>query len=77
VAYTLEETYELVDNVRERAKQGGDAAVLSELGDLLFQVYFMACVAEEDGLYDLGEVAARHPSQAGTAPPPYLRRCLR
>jgi len=31
VAYTLEETYELVDNVRERAREGGDTAVLSEL----------------------------------------------
>ncbi|HLA82318.1 MAG TPA: nucleoside triphosphate pyrophosphohydrolase [Thermoleophilia bacterium] len=58
VAYTLEETYELVDTVRERAKGGGDGAVRSELGDLLFQVYFIACVAEEEGLYDLGEVAS-------------------
>lgn len=57
VSYTLEETYELVDTIRNRA-QGGDAAVRGELGDLLFQVYFLACVAEEQGLYDLGEVAA-------------------
>ena len=32
--------------------------VCGELGDLLFQVYFMASVAEEQGLYDLGDVAA-------------------
>jgi MazG family protein len=57
ISYTLEETYELVDTIRNRGK-GGDAAVRGELGDLLFQVYFLACVAEEHGLYDLGEVAA-------------------
>jgi len=45
------------------------------LGDLLFQVYFLACVAEEQGLYDLGDVAAgiqaklirRHPHIFGDA----------
>lgn len=57
VAYTLEETYELIDQVRERGRDGGDEAVLSELGDLLFQVFFISCVAEEEGLYNLGQVA--------------------
>ncbi len=46
-----------------------------ELGDLLFQVYFLASVAEEQGLYDLGDVAAgihaklvrRHPHIFGEA----------
>ncbi len=74
VAYTLEETYELVDTVRHRATRG-DAAVCGELGDLLFQVYFLACVAEDDGLYDLGDVASgihaklvrRHPHIFGDA----------
>jgi len=74
ISYTLEETYELVDNVRNRAARG-DAAVCAELGDLLFQVYFLACVAEEQGLYDLGEVASgihaklvrRHPHIFGDA----------
>jgi MazG family protein len=56
VAYTLEETYELVDTVRS---SGPDKQhkVRGELGDLLFQVYFLACVAEQHGWYDLGEVA--------------------
>jgi MazG family protein len=58
VAYTVEETYELVDRVRGRNSEGGNDEVRSELGDLLFQVYFLACVAEEEGLYDLGDVAA-------------------
>jgi MazG family protein len=59
VAYTVEEVYELADTIRERAERGvdGDGAVLGELGDLLFQVYFIAAVAEEEGLYDLGQVA--------------------
>jgi MazG family protein len=75
VPYTVEETYELVDTVRERNKPGGNEAVCAELGDLLFQVYFIACVAEEEGLYDLGEVAVgiqrklvrRHPHVFGDA----------
>jgi MazG family protein len=57
IAYTLEETYELADTIDERGERG-DAAVCGELGDLLFQVFFLACVAEEQQLYDLGEVAA-------------------
>jgi MazG family protein len=74
IAYTVEETYELADTIAQRAEHG-DAAVRGELGDLLFQVYFLACVAEEQGLYDLGEVAAgihaklvrRHPHIFGEA----------
>ncbi len=67
IAYTLEETHELADAIHERTARGdtagdGDAraddAIRGELGDLLFQVYFMAAVAEEQGLYDLGDVAA-------------------
>ena len=56
VAYTLEETYELVDAVRAGGPEH-HAHVRDELGDLLFQVYFLARVAEQAGWYDLGEVA--------------------
>jgi MazG family protein len=56
VAYTLEETYELVDAVRAVGPEH-HAHVADELGDLLFQVYFLARVAEQAGWYDLGEVA--------------------
>jgi MazG family protein len=56
IQYTLEETYELADAIRDHAARG-DAAIRGELGDLLFQVYFLALVAEEQGLYDLGDVA--------------------
>ncbi len=74
VAYTVEEVYELVDAIARRHEQG-DAAVCGELGDLLYQVFFLACVAEEQELYDLGDVAAgisaklvrRHPHIFGEA----------
>ena len=56
VTYTLEETYELVDAVRTQPR--GHQEVCGELGDLLFQVYFLAYVAEQEGWYDLGDVAA-------------------
>jgi MazG family protein len=80
VAYTLEETYELIDAVRGAGSARADnpkddALVRGELGDLLFQVYFLACVAEENGWYDLGHVAdgihaklvRRHPHIFGEA----------
>ena len=74
IAYTLEETHELADAIHERTTRGDDA-VRGELGDLLFQVYFLASVAEEEGLYDLGDVVAgihaklvrRHPHIFGDA----------
>ena len=74
IAYTLEETHELADAIHNRETRGDDA-VLGELGDLLFQVYFMASVAEEQDLYDLGDVATgihaklvrRHPHIFGDA----------
>jgi MazG family protein len=74
VAYTVEEVYELVDAIAEEQAHG-EGGVRGELGDLLYQVYFLACVAEEQGLYDLGDVAAgisaklvrRHPHIFGEA----------
>ncbi len=57
VAYTVEEVYELVDAIANRSAWG-EEPVCGELGDLLYQVFFLACVAEEGGDYDLGKVAA-------------------
>ncbi len=90
VAYTLEETYELIDAVRSLGAAPPDddprhSDVRSELGDLLFQVYFLAQVAEEAGWYDLGHVAAgirdklvrRHPhifAEARADTPAEVRR---
>jgi MazG family protein len=54
VPHTVEEAYEVAD----AANAGDDAKLLDELGDLLFQVYFLALLLEERGAGDL-EGAAR------------------
>ena len=53
VPHTVEEAYEVAD----AALAGDDAKLLDELGDLLFQVYFLALLLEERGAGDLGQVA--------------------
>jgi nucleoside triphosphate diphosphatase len=55
VPHTIEESYELAD----AAHSGDDAKLLDELGDVLFQVYFLALLLEERGEGDLAAVA-RH-----------------
>jgi MazG family protein len=53
VPHTVEEAYEVAD-----AAIGGDPAkLLDELGDLLFQVYFLALLLQEEGAGDLEAVA--------------------
>jgi len=54
VPHTVEEAYEVAD----AALAGDRAKLLDELGDLLFQVYFLALLLEEEGAGDL-EAAAR------------------
>ena len=67
--HTLEEVYEVADAVDRQ-----DATALcDELGDLLFQIVFMAQIASEQGLFDFQDVAAgisqkmlrRHPHVFG------------
>ena len=53
VPHTIEEAYELAD----AAHSGDDAKLLDELGDVLFQVYFLALLLEERGQGSLAEVA--------------------
>jgi MazG family protein len=53
VPHTVEEAYELAD----AANAGDDAKLLDELGDVLFQVHFLALLLEERGAGDLGAVA--------------------
>ena len=53
VPHTVEEAYELAD----AANSGDDAKLLDELGDVLFQVHFLALLLEERGAGDLGAVA--------------------
>ena len=65
VPHTVEEAYEVAD----AALAGDDAKLLDELGDLLFQAYFLALLLSERGAGDLEQVArgihaklvARHP----------------
>ncbi len=71
VPHTVEEAYELAD----AAAHGDDAKLLDELGDVLFQVYFLALLLEERGAGSLAEVAEtittklirRHPHVFGAA----------
>src|SRR5436190_15616162 len=76
VPHTVEEAYEVAD----AALAGDREKLLDELGDLLFQVYFLALLLEEEGAGDLEQVARavhgklvrRHPhvfgdGEAGTA----------
>ncbi len=53
VPHTVEEAYELAD----AANNGDDAKLLDELGDVLFQVHFLALLLEERGAGDLAAVA--------------------
>jgi tetrapyrrole methylase family protein/MazG family protein len=67
--YLLEEAYEVVDAI----ENGSAEAVREELGDLLFQIIFLAHLAEEKGGFDLAGVMAdvgkkmirRHPHVFG------------
>ena len=71
VPHTVEEAYELAD----AAHAGDDAKLLDELGDVLFQVYFLSLLMEERGAGDLAQVAEhcraklirRHPHVFGDA----------
>jgi nucleoside triphosphate diphosphatase len=71
VPHTVEEAYEVAD----AAHGDDDAKLLDELGDLLFQVYFMALLLDERGQGDLEIVARgiheklvrRHPHVFGDA----------
>jgi len=53
VPHTVEEAYELAD----AARSGDDAKLLDELGDVLFQVFFLALLLEERDAGDLEQVA--------------------
>jgi MazG family protein len=53
VPHTVEEAYEVAD----AALTDDDAKLLDELGDLLFQVYFLSLLLEERGRGDLEQAA--------------------
>ncbi len=50
--YILEETYELIDAINN----GSPDAMKEEMGDLLFQVFFLASISEEAGEIDIPDV---------------------
>ena len=52
--YLLEETYETLEAI----EVGDDDHLREELGDLLLQVLFHAVIAEEQGRFDIDDVAA-------------------
>ncbi len=52
VSYLLEETYEVVDAIKNKDY----ASLKEELGDLLLQVVFQAQIAKEKGLFDIEDV---------------------
>jgi uncharacterized protein YabN with tetrapyrrole methylase and pyrophosphatase domain len=70
VPHTVEEAYELAD----AAHSGDDLKLVDELGDVLFQVYFLALLLEERGQGNLVQVAdhvrekliRRHPHVFGS-----------
>ena len=71
VPHTVEEAYEVAD----AALDGHTEKLVDELGDLLFQVFFLALLLEEQGEGDLAQVARtiheklvrRHPHVFGAA----------
>jgi nucleoside triphosphate diphosphatase len=72
--YTVEEAYEVAASIEDNDLK----ALPGELGDLLFQVVFHARMAEEQGLFDFGDVVEavtakmirRHPHVFGGAEAP-------
>jgi MazG family protein len=71
VPHTVEEAYEVAD----AALAGDDGKLVDELGDLLFQTFFLSLLLEERGTGDLAQVARaihaklvrRHPHVFGEA----------
>ncbi len=71
VAHTIEEAYEVAD----AALADDPERLLDELGDLLFQTFFLSLLLEEEGVGDLADVTRRihdklirrHPHVFGSA----------
>jgi MazG family protein len=69
--YLLEEAYEVLDAI----EGGSPEALREELGDLLFQIVFLARLSEEKGSFDMGGITEkvaekmirRHPHVFGNA----------
>jgi len=71
--YLIEECYEVLDELDKVAYGGPWKPLGEELGDLMFQIVFHACLATEKGEFDMGDVStwiadklvSRHPHVFG------------
>ncbi len=54
--YTLEEVHEVIEAIDQVDVNGDWQPLKAELGDLLIQVLFYACIAEESGQFNLADV---------------------
>jgi len=54
--YTLEEVHEVIEAIDQVETDGDWQPLKGELGDLLIQVLFYACIAEESGQFNLADV---------------------
>ena len=76
IKYLLEETYEVVDALQalDPDDPSTDAALIEELGDLLYQIEFHATIAEQQGRFTMADIVdgihdklvRRHPHVFGT-----------
>jgi len=79
IKYLLEETYEVVDALQalrhgELDHPESDAALIEELGDLMYQIEFHATIAEQEGRFTMVDIVdgihdklvRRHPHVFGT-----------
>jgi tetrapyrrole methylase family protein / MazG family protein len=76
IKYLLEETYEVVDALQalDLDEPESDAALIEELGDLMYQIEFHATIAEQEGRFTMADVVDgihdklvhRHPHVFGT-----------
>jgi len=75
--YTLEEAHEVLEAIDVASKQDDWNPLLHELGDLLLQVAFYACIAEEQRKFNWNDIVEalvakmiyRHPHVFGDASP--------
>jgi len=75
--YTLEEAHEVLEAIDIASGQGNWNPLLQELGDLLLQISFYACIAEEQGKFSWNDIVEalvakmiyRHPHVFGDATP--------
>jgi len=54
--YTLEEVHEVIEAIDLAESDGDWQPLKSELGDLLIQILFYSCIAEESGQFTLSDV---------------------